>query len=314
MKYDLTRKSRYVAGGYRNKDIPAHTTYSSVVSRDSVRLVLMLAALNELPVLSADIGNAYLNTKNREKIYVVCGKELFGSENEGRTAIVVRALYGIKSAGAVWRHHFSSYVTEILGFESTMADPDVYRKPMLKPNGEKYYAYMIVYVDDILCLHRNPKQVMDLIEERYRLKDTVESPKLYLGTDVKEYKYERDDGTTGKCWAMGSSSYIKEALKVADIHMKKHGLASLSTRRQGRNTPFTLHEYRPELEDSPFCNDELCNVYQNLIGVLRWTCELGRIDILHEVSLLSQYLVQPRIGHLQQVINIFHYLKYHDRS
>ena len=165
VKYDLTRKSRCVAGGHRNKDIPAHTTYSSVVSRDSVRLVLMLAALNELPVLSTNIGNAYLNAKNREKIHVVCGKKLFGSENEGRTAIVIRALYGLKSAGAAWRHHFSSYVTETLGFESTMADPDVYRKPMLKPNGEKYYAYMVCYVDNIICLHHNPKQVIDLTED-----------------------------------------------------------------------------------------------------------------------------------------------------
>mmetsp|Transcript_10258 Transcript_10258/g.14498 ORF Transcript_10258/g.14498 Transcript_10258/m.14498 type:complete len:98 (+) Transcript_10258:3456-3749(+) len=97
---------------------------------------------------------------------------------------------------------------------------------------------------------------------------------------------------------MGSSSYIKEALKVADTQMKKHGLAPSSTWRQYCHTPFNLHEHCPELEDSPFCNDELCNVYQNLIGVLRWTCELGRIDILHKVLLLSQYLAQPRIGHL----------------
>ena len=44
------------------------------------------------------------------------------------------------------------------------------------------------------------------------------------------------------------------------------------------------------------------NVYQNLIGVLRWLIELGRIDVLLEVSLLSQYLAAPRIGHLQQLL------------
>jgi hypothetical protein len=44
-------------------------------------------------------------------------------------------------------------------------------------------------------------------------------------------------------------------------------------------------------------------------------CELGRIDILHEVSILSQYLPQPCTGHLQQVINIFHYAtKKYNRS
>ena len=43
-------------------------------------------------------------------------------------------------------------------------------------------------------------------------------------------------------------------------------------------------------------------------------CELGRVDILHETSILSQYLASPREGHLQQAINIFHYLDKHNRS
>ena len=50
-------------------------------------------------------------------------------------------------------------------------------------------------------------------------------------------------------------------------------------------------------------------MYQNLIGVLRWIVELGRIDIQLETSLLSQNLAQPRIGHLEQACNIFRYLR-----
>ena len=37
--------------------------------------------------------------------------------------------------------------------------------------------------------------------------------------------------------------------------------------------------------------------------------ELGRVDILLEVSLLSSHLALPRIGHLQQVYHIFGCLK-----
>lgn len=36
VKLDLTRKARLVAGGHRNKDVPKYTTFSVVVSRDSV--------------------------------------------------------------------------------------------------------------------------------------------------------------------------------------------------------------------------------------------------------------------------------------
>ena len=110
IKYDLTRKARLVAGGHRNKDVPSHVTYSSVVSRETVRIGFLLAALNGMKISAADIGNAYLNAPCAEKVHVVCGPELFGPKNSGRTATIVRALYGLKSAGASWRAHLSAVI------------------------------------------------------------------------------------------------------------------------------------------------------------------------------------------------------------
>ena len=314
VKFNLTRKARCVAGGHRNTDVPAHATYSSVASRDSVRLGLMIAALNDINVLAADIGNAYLNAPCGERVHVKVGPELFGAEHEGKFAVIVRALYGLKSAGNSWRNHFAICIREDLGYKPTVADPDVYLKPETKPDGTKYYSYLIVYVDDILCIHEHPKKTMDKIGTLFNLKDTVEEPKIYLGADVRKWEHQKTDGSVGTCWALGSESYVKEAVKVAEAQMKKHDLSFSSTKRQGRNTPFSDSAYRPELDSTNLCDQELSTVYQNLIGVLRWTCELGRIDILHETSILSQYLAAPRIGHLTQTLNIFYYLKHHDRS
>ena len=53
----LTRKVRFVAGGH-TMDNPAAMTHASVVSRESVRIALLLAALNDLDVLTADVQNA----------------------------------------------------------------------------------------------------------------------------------------------------------------------------------------------------------------------------------------------------------------
>ena len=108
---------------------------------------------------------------------------------------------------------------------------------------------------------------------------------------------------------MGSETYVKEACKVAENQMEAHNLQYPSSRQHGSSSPFSTSSYRPELDASPFCNEQLTNVYQTMIGVLRLIVELGRIDILHEVSLLSQYFVQPRQGHLSQACNIFIYLK-----
>ena len=54
VKIDFTRKARFVACGHTT-ETPTALTYSSVVSRDSVRLVLLMAALNDVPLLAADI-------------------------------------------------------------------------------------------------------------------------------------------------------------------------------------------------------------------------------------------------------------------
>ena len=49
--------------------------------------------------------------------------------------------------------------------------------------------------------------------------------------------------------------------------------------------------------------------FQEFIGVLRWACEIGRVDILLETYLLSTHLASPCIRHLEQVFHIFGYLK-----
>jgi hypothetical protein len=48
---DFTRKARFCAGGCTT-NTPMAMTYSSVVSRDSVQIGLMLAALNGLDMMA----------------------------------------------------------------------------------------------------------------------------------------------------------------------------------------------------------------------------------------------------------------------
>jgi hypothetical protein len=58
IKMDITRKVRFVASGHMT-DTPAAMTYSSVVSRETVRLGFLIAALNGLDIMSCDLENAY---------------------------------------------------------------------------------------------------------------------------------------------------------------------------------------------------------------------------------------------------------------
>eukprot|EP00978_Attheya_sp_CCMP212_P032847 scaffold129973_cov34-Attheya_sp.AAC.1 len=57
--------------------------------------------------------------------------------------------------------------------------------------------------------------------------------------------------------------------------------------------------YKAELDISTLLGDEESSEYQQLIGILRWAVELGRIDIALEVSYMSSYLCAPRKGHME---------------
>lgn len=51
--------------------------------------------------------------------------------------------------------------------------------------------------------------------------------------------------------------------------------------------------------------------YQEHIGQLRCAIEIGCVGILLETLLHSSYLAMPRVGHLEQALHIFGYLKTH---
>ena len=67
--------------------------------------------------------------------------------------------------------------------------------------------------------------------------------------------------------------------------------------------------YHPAEDTSKELNAAGIQTYQELIGILRWAVEIGRIDILLEVSLLSSHLALSIVGHLQAVYRVFGYLK-----
>jgi hypothetical protein len=96
----------------------------------------MLAALNGLEVMACDLENAYLNAPCMEKIWFEGGLEC--GSNKGKVCVVVRALYGLKSAGASWHATLAQALRDI-GFVSTIADPDVWIQPEARKDGYEYY-------------------------------------------------------------------------------------------------------------------------------------------------------------------------------
>ena len=301
VKMDFTRKARWVAGGHTT-EAPASVTYSSVVSRDSIRLAFLIAALNGVDILSCDLENAYLNAKCREKIWFEGGIEC--GEDQGKVLIIVRALYGLKSAGASWRAELAQLLADI-GYTSTKADPDVWIRAATRDDGYEYYEMLFVYVDDILSISHQTKEAIEEITKYYKAKEgSIKKPDVYLGANVEELQLP--DGRV--VWATSPRSYVKNAVDVIEGLLQEDGEGYVL--KANAKNPFPTG-YRPELDVTEELNDILTTRFMQMIGILRWSVELGRIDIFLEVSLLSQYQACPRLGHLEAAYHIFAYLKKH---
>jgi len=217
MGENFRRKARMVAGGHVT-DVPHSMTYSSVVSRDSVRIAFTIAALNGLKVLGCDIQNAYLTAPTREKVWTMAGPE-FGSD-KGKIMIIVRALYGLKSSGAAFRA-FLAETLDTLGYRPSYADPDVWMRPAIKENGFKYWEYVLCYVDDILSMSHRPEKTMQGIQRNFKIKgDKIAEPEFYLGATIsKMFNSDAEE-----CWAMDSDKYCESAVKNAEEVLNKKGL------------------------------------------------------------------------------------------
>jgi UDP-N-acetylglucosamine transferase subunit ALG13 len=174
-----------VALGNRTKT-PSTLTCSSVVSRDSVRIALTIAALNDLDILVCDIEGAYLTAKCREKVFIEAGAA-FGSE-AGKIMIVKMALYGLKSSGAAFRSKLAGVLHD-LGYRPAYTDPDVWLKAAVKPCGFEYYEMVLCYVDDVMMvISHKPQGTIEGIQSVFKLKgDKAGSPDMYyLGVTLKQ--------------------------------------------------------------------------------------------------------------------------------
>jgi hypothetical protein len=153
----------------------------------------LLAALNNLQILTADIQGAYLNAPCREKIYVNCGPE-FG-EYQGRVGIIRMALYGLLSSGAAWKATLAEVLSTHLEFKQCRADQDVWFCPAQRVDGSRYYEYILVYTDDILAISTNPRSLLTYIDQHFTLKPgSISKPTQYLGTTISEFRL--DNGPT----------------------------------------------------------------------------------------------------------------------
>ena len=118
-----------------------------------------------------------------------------------------------------------------------------------------------------------------LKQANFKIKgDEVAEPEFYLGGTIT--KMLNSDAV--ECFAMDSDKYCDSAVKTVEEVLNKKGLRLPNKCK----TPLKSG-YKPEMDDTAELKADGLHWYQELIGQLRWAVELGRVDILLEVSLVK---------------------------
>ena len=136
--------------------------------------------------------------------------------------------------------------------------------------------------------------------------ESIGPPKIYLGGHIRKVRIVN----RVEAWAFSSLQYVQPMVKNVEAYItsqerwKMHGKAKTPLRTK----------YRPELDISPKLDPVDASYYMSLVGILQWIVELVRVDICLEVSNMSSHTTLPREVQLEQLLNIFIYLKKHHNA
>ena len=218
----------------------------------------MLAAMNNLEVKCGNVMNAYITAPITEKVWTILGPE-FGAD-QGKKALIVRALYGVKYAGFAFQTHLCICMKG-MGYTPCLADPDLWYNVEVRPgDGFEYYSYILCYVDDILVIHPDSLSVLKRVDSYFNLKPaSIGDPDIYLGAKVT--KMNLANGTW--CWTLSPSKYVQEAVRNYEQALKDTYGGTHKLPRHAPN-PFPMG-YKPEMELTKPIETKLASYYQYLI-------------------------------------------------
>ena len=165
-------------------------------------------------------------------------------------------------------------------------------------------------MDDALCINVDAVAELEKLDGYFKMKPgSIGDPDIYLGGKLRTVIMEDPNtGLTCEAWGLSPTKYVQAAIDNVEEYLAKN-FGGRKLPKKCAKAPFAS-DYRPELDLTPELDPTLCSYYQSQIGILRWMVELGRVDIITEVSELSSHLALPREGHLEAVFRIYLYLKY----
>ncbi|KAH9704808.1 hypothetical protein KPL70_011615 [Citrus sinensis] len=274
-----TFKARLVVKWFTQKEgIDYEETFSPIAILKSIRILLSITVVLDYEIWQMDVKIAFLNGHLEEDIYM---QQPNGFIQKGQEYIVCklqRSIYGLKQASRSWNIIFDQAIKSF-GFIQ-----------------EKYVAFLILYVDDILLIG-NDIGVLTTIKswlvKQFDMKDLGEASYI-LGI-----KLLRD--RKNKTLALSQAVYIDKILARFSMEYSKTGLLLFR------------HGITFSKDQSPKTSKEIERMrrvpYVEVVGSLMYAMFCTRPDICFAVGMVSRYQSNPGHEHWTAVKHIMKYLK-----
>lgn len=263
-------KSRLVVKGFQ-EDITHEAVDSPTVTKESVRLIAMVAIQFNWNLLSADVKTAFLQAKVRGEgdkvIAIKPPKE--ANEEENCVWILRKSLYGLRSAPKDWWKTLSSSL-KTLGFQQNTHDQALF---MLKDRTGRLIGLLAVHVDDLMATgDATFMKTLEKLTKTFKFGQISKNEFTHIGITFSR---------TPTKITLSQEQYIKE--------MKKMEIQD-----------------QPDEEQ---LNPKETREYQKVLGELMWVACSTRPDVSSDASILAGRAQHPKWADARQINKVIQYLQ-----
>ena len=283
-------KARLVAKGYSQRPgLDYNESFAPTFRPATLRIIMALAAVEDLELRSVDITSAFTNGDLDEEIYMR-QPEGFHVGSPNQVCRLRKSLYGLKQSARQWNKKLHSVLTG-LGFKRIESDRSVY----IYSNGE-VRIIVPIYIDDITLASKSSTAIdkyVQLLSEHFKCRD-LGPTRFLLGVAV-----ERDRPT--RALKLHQHQFILELLE-------KFGMSDCKPVQTPLPPKLVLsHSMSPSTQEEQDLMSEI--PYLSAVGSLQYLAMMTRPDIAHSVAYLARFNANPGLVHWKALKHLFRYVK-----
>ena len=274
-------KSRFVAKGYTQRPGENYyQTYSPVVDRVSVNVLLNIAAIKGLKLFSLDISQAFLQAPIDEDVYI---------KHEGKIYKLLRSLYGTKQAARMWNKEITKVLKEY-NCKQSKTDPCMFVK---FDDENKPILFISVSTDDLLVAST---------------KEDWRNLAQFLSTDFQGRFITSQLDIENECTSFNGIEIKRESNHKISINLNVYTEKLIEEFRK------KLHQIKPRASlpiyksgseyqgrEAEPCDQKEITEYQSIIGQMTWLACNTRPDLSHFTASASRASKNPNKGQLKLV-------------